>query len=102
MKSLMTKVELSQLKYETIADDGLIVYTAKTKLVFLSDNADYIIIAKADGDTITIMPDEAIREGYILMKYPGKDNTIMLTEYEYKLVFIDANAEPTRTNKLNL
>ena len=40
------------------------------------------------------MPDEAIKEGYILMKYPGVDNTIMLTESEYKLVFVDANTEP--------
>lgn len=94
MKRLMIKVDLDKLKYETIGDDGLIVYTAKTNLVFLSDNADYIIIAKKDGSTITIMPDEAIKEGYILMKYPGMDNTLMLTESEYKLVFVDANTEP--------
>lgn len=94
MKRLMTKVSLDKLKYETISDEGLIVYTAKTKIVFLSDNVDYIIIATKTGDTITIMPDEAIKEGYILMKYPGVDNTIMLTESEYKLVFVDANTEP--------
>lgn len=94
MKRLMTKVSLDKLKYETISDEGLIVYTAKTNIVFLSDNVDYIIIATKTGDTITIMPDEAIKEGYILMKYPGVDNTIMLTESEYKLVFVDANTEP--------
>ena len=32
MKRLMTKVSLDKLKYETISDEGLIVYTAKTKI----------------------------------------------------------------------
>ena len=34
MKKLMIKVDMNKLKYETIYDNGLIVYTAKTKIVF--------------------------------------------------------------------
>ena len=98
MKKLMIKVDMNKLKYETIYDNGLIVYTAKTKIVFLSDNVEYFIIVTKSGETITIMPDEAVREGYILMKYPGKDNTIMLTESEYDLVFIDSNSEVVTSN----
>lgn len=94
MKNLMTKVNMSDLKYETIANDGLLVYTSKTKYVWISDNVEYLIIAKPDGNMITIKPDDALSEGYILMKYPGKDDTIMLTEKEYNLVFL--GGEPSK------
>lgn len=92
MKRLMTSISLNELRYETIADDALLVYTAKTKYIWISDNTEYLIIAKAtSGDMITITPDEAVSQGYMLMKYPGKDNNVMLTETEYNLIFIDGN-----------
>lgn len=91
MKKLMTSVSMSELKYETIADSGLLVYTAKTKYVWISDNVEYLIIAKLNGDMITITPEDAVSQGYILMKYPGINNNVMLTESEYNLVFIDGN-----------
>ena len=95
---IMLPSGLAIIKYSTLSLIHtylvLLVYTSKTKYVWISDNVEYLIIAKPDGNMITIKPEDALADGFILMKYPGKDDTIMLTEKEYNLVFL--GGEPSK------